>query len=265
MEITRRQTIGGPSTKLGLDKSKVTYFKCKQKSHFKRECRNSVVKETANPFQDDYYRKAVYHRTREEPSKMKQIEKNLVKEKSRALAVIQDDEAFNWNDFLTEEDYIGPALVAEVKHSAFVVVVKEKTKEEILKEKTEREIFFEDCRIEKMHENFEEAKYYGRWDKKRECYINHNGDPVVHRREVVYNDVLAVIPLSGEYYSNVAKDKNYLKRLDKIIRDVMIACLKKRDEETMKKDVDDLVNDLKKVAEEEKVEGEKEEEASKEE
>ncbi|KAJ0613542.1 hypothetical protein HanIR_Chr02g0052511 [Helianthus annuus] len=35
MEITGRKTIGGPSTKLGFDKSKVTCFKCKQKGHFK--------------------------------------------------------------------------------------------------------------------------------------------------------------------------------------------------------------------------------------
>ncbi|MFS8022103.1 hypothetical protein Hanom_Chr16g01435581 [Helianthus anomalus] len=102
-----------------------------------------------------------------------------------------------------------------------------------------------------MHEEYEEAKYYGRYDKKRDCYINKNGDPVVHRKEVVFDDVLAVIPLSGEYYSNV-KDKTYLKRLDKIIRDVMTASLKKRDEERMKKNVEELVDDLKKVAEKEK-------------
>ncbi|MFS8022109.1 hypothetical protein Hanom_Chr16g01435641 [Helianthus anomalus] len=107
-----------------------------------------------------------------------------------------------------------------------------------------------------MHEEYEEAKYYGRYDKKRDCYINKNGDLVVHRKEVVFDDVLAVIPLSGEYYSNV-KDKTYLKRLDKIIRDVMTASLKKRDEERMKKNVEELVDDLKKVAEKEKVEDEK--------
>ncbi|KAJ0533008.1 putative transcription factor interactor and regulator CCHC(Zn) family [Helianthus annuus] len=94
MEITRRQSIGGPSTKLGFDKSKVTCFKYKQKGHIKRECRNSDADETANPFHDDCYRKAVYHRNREEPPKMKQIEDNP-KEKSRALVVIQDDEGFN--------------------------------------------------------------------------------------------------------------------------------------------------------------------------
>ncbi|MFS8016898.1 hypothetical protein Hanom_Chr15g01373931 [Helianthus anomalus] len=101
-----------------------------------------------------------------------------------------------------------------------------------------------------MHKEFEDANFYGRYDKKREYYINKNGDPVVHKQEVVYNDVLVVIPLSGEYYSNVAKDKTYLKRLDKIIRDVMTVSLKKRDEERMKKNVDELVDNLKKVAKE---------------
>ncbi|MFS8002802.1 hypothetical protein Hanom_Chr13g01206381 [Helianthus anomalus] len=45
---------------------------------------------------------------------MKQIEDNP-KEKSRALAVIQDDEGFNWNGFLLEEDAVGYASMAEVE------------------------------------------------------------------------------------------------------------------------------------------------------
>ncbi|MFS7919287.1 putative transcription factor interactor and regulator CCHC(Zn) family [Helianthus anomalus] len=72
----------------------VTCFKCKQKGHFKRECRNAASDETANPFHDDYYKKAVYHRNREELPRMKQIEETP-KEKSRALAVIHDDEGFD--------------------------------------------------------------------------------------------------------------------------------------------------------------------------
>ncbi|XP_022007463.1 uncharacterized protein LOC110906666 [Helianthus annuus] len=139
--------------------------------------------------------------------------------------------------------------------------MKERTKEEILKEKTYRERCIVGYRIEEMEKEYEEARNYRRWDKKRECYINSKGEPLVHPSKVVYNDVLAVIPLSGEYYSNVAKDKDYVKKLDKIIRDVMTASLRQRDEERMKKNVDDLVDELKKVAEEEKAEGEKEEEA----
>ncbi|KAJ0667996.1 putative transcription factor interactor and regulator CCHC(Zn) family [Helianthus annuus] len=67
MEITGKQSICGPSTKLGFDKSKVTCFKCKQKGHLKRECKNSEVDETEKPFNDNYYRKAIYHRSKEEP------------------------------------------------------------------------------------------------------------------------------------------------------------------------------------------------------
>ncbi|KAJ0805257.1 hypothetical protein HanPI659440_Chr02g0047771 [Helianthus annuus] len=112
-----------------------------------------------------------------------------------------------------------------------------------------------------MEKEYEEAMNYGRYDKKRECYVNNKGEPVVHRKEVVFKDVLTVIPLSGEYYSNVAKDKDYVKKLNKIIRDVMTASLRQRDEERMKKNVESLVDELKQIAEEKKVEGKKEEEA----
>ncbi|KAJ0654657.1 putative transcription factor interactor and regulator CCHC(Zn) family [Helianthus annuus] len=94
MEIDGKQSIGGPSTKLGFDKSKVTCFKCKQKGHFKRECKNSEVDETEKPFNDDCYRRAIYHRSKEEPPNLKQIENNT-KEKSRACAVIHDDEGLD--------------------------------------------------------------------------------------------------------------------------------------------------------------------------
>ncbi|MFS7966866.1 hypothetical protein Hanom_Chr09g00778961 [Helianthus anomalus] len=111
--------------------------------------------------------------------------------------------------------------VSTNEHSAFGSFVKEKTKEEILKEKTYKERCIVGYRIEEMEKEYEEVRSYGRYDKKRGCYINSKGEPVVHLKEVVVDDVLAVIPLSGEYYSNVAKDKHYDRKLDKIIRDVM--------------------------------------------
>ncbi|KAJ0852101.1 putative transcription factor interactor and regulator CCHC(Zn) family [Helianthus annuus] len=93
MERNGRKTIGGPSTKLGFDKSKVTCFKCKQKGHFKRECSNAYADESENPFREDYYKKAIYHQNKSEPPRLKQVEDN--KEKSRALAVIYDDEGYD--------------------------------------------------------------------------------------------------------------------------------------------------------------------------
>ncbi|MFS7921057.1 hypothetical protein Hanom_Chr03g00232181 [Helianthus anomalus] len=104
--------------------------------------------------------------------------------------------------------------------------------------------------MEKMQEEYENVVRNKRWDKKRECYVNRDGEPVVHRRDIVHDDVLLVIPRSNEYYSNVEKEKTYLKRLDKIIRDAMTSSLRKRDESRMKKNVECMVDELKKVAEE---------------
>ncbi|KAJ0502275.1 putative transcription factor interactor and regulator CCHC(Zn) family [Helianthus annuus] len=233
MEITGRQELGGLlSTKLGFDKSKVTCFRCKQKGHFKRECVNREVADHGNPFHDDYYKKAIYHKTGGHASResLKKIDGSSSKEKSQALVtvhdhaphrIIHDDEGFNWSEYITDD---GSALVAEVK---------ERTKEEILQEKTYRERYFAECRIQEMQEEYVEARSCRRWDKKKECYINRKGDPVVDKREVVYSDVLAIIPQSGEFYSKKALDKDYLKMLDKIIRDVMTTSLRKRDEERL--------------------------------
>ncbi|MFS7999684.1 hypothetical protein Hanom_Chr12g01169311 [Helianthus anomalus] len=116
--------------------------------------------------------------------------------------------------------------------------IKVKTREEILNEKTYRERCIAGYRIEEMEEKYEEARSNRRYDKKRECYVNRDGEPVVHRKEIVYEDVLAVIPLSGEFYSNLEKDKNYEKKLKKLVRDVMTVSIRRRDEERMKKNVE---------------------------
>ncbi|MFS7997756.1 hypothetical protein Hanom_Chr12g01145621 [Helianthus anomalus] len=105
-----------------------------------------------------------------------------------------------------------------------------------------------------MEREYGEAISDKKWDKKRECYVNKEGEPVVHLSEIVFDEVLAVRPLSGEYYSNREKDKTYVKRLDKIIRDAMTSSLRKRDEARMKKNVECMavkVEDVK-IEEEEK-------------
>ncbi|MFS7940636.1 putative transcription factor interactor and regulator CCHC(Zn) family [Helianthus anomalus] len=109
MEITGRKSIGGLSTKLGFDKSKVTCFKCKQKCHSKRECRNAyAADDSENPFNEDYYKKSIYHQNKYEPPRLKQPE-----EKSRALAVMYDDEGYDWSQVCPEEDAVGYAFVAD--------------------------------------------------------------------------------------------------------------------------------------------------------
>ncbi|MFS7945954.1 putative transcription factor interactor and regulator CCHC(Zn) family [Helianthus anomalus] len=209
----------------------VTCFKCKQKGHFKRERNNSKVDGNKNPFNEDYYRKAIYHRSKEEPPNLKQIENNT-KEKSRACAVIQDNKGFDWSEFLPEDDIVDEQFKAKAKkealnkHRALVAEIKEKSREEILKEKTYRERCIVGYRIEEMEKEYEEARSNGRYDKKRECFVNKEGELAIHRKEIVYEDVLAVIPLSGEFYANIEKGRHYEKKLKKIVRDVMTVSLR---------------------------------------
>ncbi|KAJ0726782.1 putative transcription factor interactor and regulator CCHC(Zn) family [Helianthus annuus] len=47
---------------LGFDKSKVTCFRCREKGHLKRECKNREATGAQNPFgNNDYHKKAIYH------------------------------------------------------------------------------------------------------------------------------------------------------------------------------------------------------------
>ncbi|KAJ0667627.1 hypothetical protein HanPI659440_Chr17g0679881 [Helianthus annuus] len=104
--------------------------------------------------------------------------------------------------------------------------------------------------MDDMQEEYENAVSSRRWDKKRECYYNREGEPVVPMKDIIFDDVLLVVLMRAEYYRNVIKDDTYAKRLEKEIRYAMLSCLRKRDEERMKKSVEEMVNNLKKVAEE---------------
>ncbi|KAF5772995.1 putative transcription factor interactor and regulator CCHC(Zn) family [Helianthus annuus] len=60
---------------LGFDKSKVTCFRCREKGHFKRECKNQEASGAKNPFgKDDYYRKAIYQQVAHQPQQQQQKE-----------------------------------------------------------------------------------------------------------------------------------------------------------------------------------------------
>ncbi|KAJ0752184.1 putative transcription factor interactor and regulator CCHC(Zn) family [Helianthus annuus] len=163
VEITGRKSIGGPSTKLGFDKSKVTCFKCKKKGHFKHECRNAYADESENPFREDNYKKAIYHQNKSEPPRMKQIEDN--KEKSRALAVIHDDEGFDWSELLPEEDAIGYAFMEKTEPIPW-----KDTRTEEQKYNYRRMLATK--RLIRISGLYSEAKRAKRADPHRECYLN---------------------------------------------------------------------------------------------
>ncbi|KAM0038191.1 putative transcription factor interactor and regulator CCHC(Zn) family [Helianthus debilis subsp. tardiflorus] len=59
---------------LGFDKSKVTCFRCREKGHFKRECKNREASDAKNPFgKDDYYRKAIYQQVGQQQQQEPQV------------------------------------------------------------------------------------------------------------------------------------------------------------------------------------------------
>ncbi|MFS7998123.1 hypothetical protein Hanom_Chr12g01150021 [Helianthus anomalus] len=96
------------------------------------------------------------------------------------------------NDIFDEQFKAKAKKEALNKHCAFIAEIKEKTREDILKEKTYRERCIVGYRIEEMEKEYEEARSNKIWDKKRECYVNRNGEPVVHPKQVVFDEVLAV-------------------------------------------------------------------------
>ncbi|KAM0008103.1 putative transcription factor interactor and regulator CCHC(Zn) family [Helianthus debilis subsp. tardiflorus] len=221
MEITGRRCLGGPTTNLGFDKSKVTCFKCKQKGDFKRECSNQNVDVNENPFHDDYYRKAIYHRNNEQPPKINrsQTDEGSSKEKTQALVVTQEDEEFNWNKYIPKD---GSALVAEIKYS--------------------REYRIARSRLDEVYYIFKEAKQAKRWDDERKCYLDPQGNPAVDLKSVDFDALLATIPTATKYYSKKKEDKNYEEQVEKRIKKVINASLEMLTE-TLKKDVEEIIDE----------------------
>ncbi|MFS7965407.1 hypothetical protein Hanom_Chr09g00761891 [Helianthus anomalus] len=72
------------------------------------------MNDSANPFSEIYYKKAIYHRNWEQPLKFNhpQIkEGSSSKDKTRAFIVTQEDEGFDWSKYIPDE---GPsAFVAK--------------------------------------------------------------------------------------------------------------------------------------------------------
>ena len=238
MEITGRKSIGGPSTKLGFDKSKVTCFKCKQKGHFKRECRNSyVADDSENPFNEDYYKKAIYHQNKSEPPRLKQQE-----EKSRALAVIYDDEGYDWSkEVLPEQDVVGYAFVAREEHDAW------------WRRDSAR------WEIGKLYEPFQEAQRAKRWNEELECYLDPQGNPVVDPSKVDFDAVTNVFPSERVFNTKRLSDSSYLPELMNKLREVFetslpkVVEMKKRKEEELKKMIEEVKAVAKTAAEEEQL------------
>ncbi|KAJ0463050.1 putative transcription factor interactor and regulator CCHC(Zn) family [Helianthus annuus] len=97
---------------LGFDKSKVTCFRCREKGHFKRECKNREATGAQNPFGNNaYHKKAIYHQiTQPAPQHQAQTAHGRDVIDKKGLCSEQNDEkmaeGFTWDDFCQDQDFM---------------------------------------------------------------------------------------------------------------------------------------------------------------
>ncbi|KAM0067848.1 putative transcription factor interactor and regulator CCHC(Zn) family [Helianthus debilis subsp. tardiflorus] len=109
---------------LGFDKSKVTCFRCREKGHYKRECKNREASGAQNPFgNNDYYRKAIYQQVAQQPLQQKEPQTahaKMIEEANKKAyfgIVDQDDEkvaeGLSWDKYLPPNTKLG-AFIAQI-------------------------------------------------------------------------------------------------------------------------------------------------------
>ncbi|KAJ0726641.1 putative transcription factor interactor and regulator CCHC(Zn) family [Helianthus annuus] len=221
MEIAGRKCLEGPGMKLGFNKAKVTCFKCKQKGQFKRECTNSQADDSVNPFHEDYYKKAIYHRNNEQllRTNQKQNEEVPSKEiKHAAHVTIHDDESFDCSKYIKKEKREKKALVAEFKQSR-----EEEQARGYLRE---------------VYKAYEEARWANRWCEEKECYVDPKGNPTVDPDDVDFNALVAAIPTVGVWCKGLEEILRYREKVEEGIRKVIYTSLEKK-----KKTVEEIVDE----------------------
>ncbi|MFS8034016.1 hypothetical protein Hanom_Chr17g01576241 [Helianthus anomalus] len=111
---------------------------------------------------------------------MKQIEETP-KEKSRALAVIQDDKGFDWRNFFPEEDAVGYAFM--------------ETTEPATPESTyNRERALAQRQKKKIYDAYQEAKKARSWDLDHECYLDPKGNICIDPSTIDVETLMKAIP-----------------------------------------------------------------------
>ncbi|KAM0052616.1 putative transcription factor interactor and regulator CCHC(Zn) family [Helianthus debilis subsp. tardiflorus] len=132
---------------LGFDKSKVMCFRCREKGHFKRECKNREATGAQNPFgNNDYHKKAIYHQITPPAQQQAQTvhgrdvvdkracvvsqgkydnftwEKYLPKDSKVCLAEQDDEklaEGFTWDDFCPDQNLMAKEMSKNTSHAFF--------------------------------------------------------------------------------------------------------------------------------------------------
>ncbi|KAJ0591520.1 putative transcription factor interactor and regulator CCHC(Zn) family [Helianthus annuus] len=229
--------------KIGFDKAKVTCFKCKQKGHFKRECTNNKADDNVNPFQEDYYKKAIYHRNNEQPSR-KHTEEGSSKEKKQAMLMIRDgssgpstfhhDEGFNWGKYIKDDRTEKWVLIAEFKES---------------REERHARMY-----LSEADKAFTKARHANRWSQEKECSVDPKGNQTVDPDKVDFKAIVAANPTVGVWCKGLEEIPRYREKVEEGIRKVIYAGLEKK-----KKTVEEIVDESQKLVDEVKKADEKDE------
>ncbi|XP_022024576.1 paramyosin-like [Helianthus annuus] len=166
---------------------------------------------------------------------MKQIEENP-KEKSRALAVIHDDEGFDWSELLPEEDAVGYAFMTKI------IPFKDTRTEEV---KYVNGKMLAQCMKDKIYRTWKEAKSTKRWDADRECYLDPKGNIVVEPSSISVETLIKQIAEEEEARQRMwwaSKEEEKEKELQsKKVDDGIIDTTKEMTAENLKKMADKVL------------------------
>ncbi|MFS7986715.1 hypothetical protein Hanom_Chr11g01013571 [Helianthus anomalus] len=105
---------------------------------------------------------------------MKQIEEGPAGDKSRALAMIHDDEGFNWNKYIPDE---GSTIVATTIPVTF-----------------NRERAIARLKMNKLEKSWLDAKRANRWDAEKECYLHPQGNILTDLSTIDFEAFVKTIP-----------------------------------------------------------------------
>ncbi|MFS7945315.1 hypothetical protein Hanom_Chr06g00522851 [Helianthus anomalus] len=167
---------------------------------------------------------------------MKQIEETP-KEKSRALAAIQDDEGFDWSEFVPEEDAVSYAFMATTEPAA-------------LESTYNREKALAQRQKKKIYDAYKEAKKAKRWDLDRECYLDPKGNICIDPSTIDVETLMKAIPPVEEQIKIDAAKRAEKERLKHESRERWLKSLepKKVDEGIIDTEKEITAENLKKMA-----------------
>ncbi|MFS7900216.1 hypothetical protein Hanom_Chr03g00207791 [Helianthus anomalus] len=143
--------------------------------------------------------------------------------------IIQEDEGFNWNNYIKDERKEKWSLVAEIKRSW-----------------EEEEAH---CYLNHVYDAYKEARRANRWCEAKDCYVDQKGNPTIDPDVVDFKALVAAIPTIGVWCRGLREIPRYREKVEEGINKVIYASLEKK-----KKIVEEIIDESEKMVKEVKKE-----------